>query len=155
MISTLLTQVTAAIGAATGIIGTALGARAYRRDRAFFRVRLGRHVAVVNHPDLSSSKRWGTITVLNAGRRPLFLQQVQLCLDGDEHAYPPVQPRPQTLEEGGEPVTAFFDIEGLTNDGYTVLRALAKDGRGICYYSPLRLRDRLRWMRHKKRSKGC
>ena len=146
----LLTEVTAAVGAITGVIGTSLGLRAYIRDTAKFRVDLAESVMVVNHPELDSGKPWGRITIVNTGRRPLFLQVAELVLSNGNFILPARQ-SPQVLEEGCEPVHVYFDRERLAHNGFEILCAFAQDGSGRRYYSRMSLRNRVRLLRQKFR----
>lgn len=128
--------ITAIVGLITGVLGSVLGILNYLRDNGTLKVDLAMKVLRSEHP----GKVWGRVTAANMGRRPVFLEAVELMLDnGGMYAFLG-DSRPTRMEEGGPSFSAYFDPLQIQERGRIVC-AFARDNLGRRYYSPMSLRD--------------
>ncbi len=74
------TALVAILGLISGVIGTVLGMLNFLRDRAAVEVSLQWDLTVTPDLGYDSTKKWGVITVVNVGRRPIFVSHVAIRL---------------------------------------------------------------------------
>jgi hypothetical protein len=102
-------------GVIFGLTGAIMGALGYYRDRA-------KVVAVLqwdiqtNLTKYSSKKYWGMVTITNAGRRPVYIQDVALLLPKKYDSALLLFDNPtglQKIGEGDSPVIYIIDQDSL------------------------------------------
>ena len=80
-----ITQLTGLLGLIFGVVGTTLGILNYLRDRAYVQVSLQWNMNVANSPMHDPDKFYGSVSVGNVGRRPIFVSHVALRLPKGSH----------------------------------------------------------------------
>lgn len=67
-----VTQITALIGAFTGIAALVLSITNYLRDNPKVTVTLLWDMSITDNPRYDRNKLWGVVSVANVGRRPIY-----------------------------------------------------------------------------------
>ncbi len=146
-----MTRVVAEIGAFTGIggllvgiVGLVLGLANLVRDKGALRVELSEAAIPYNLPEYPSNIDWGLVNVSNSGRRPIYLEAVDLILNTGGKALL-FSSQSKQLTEGGEPSHTMFDIGNVRKQGYRIVCARARDARGRSYYSRMSFANKIRF----------
>jgi hypothetical protein len=80
-----ITLVASILGITFGAVALAVSVSNYLRDQARVRVLLDWDLSVTPNPTYDSKKQWGSITVSNVGRRPVFITKVALKMPKGVH----------------------------------------------------------------------
>ena len=113
LINMTTSELTGLLGLIFGLIGTIIGVFNYLRDKGQLVVRLQWDMAVTGEPE---EKRVACITVINTGRRAIFMSHVALRLPkGSENSHLLIRDglKGQKLSEGDPPQVFIVDQEGL------------------------------------------
>lgn len=123
-----------------GTTGTVLGILNYNRDKAKINVTLQWDMKILDSPKYDENKSWGTITVTNIGRRPIYISHASIKLPRgykSTHLLLVEGISGKKLAEGDPPETFILDQESLGE--YSIvwkkLRAVVIDSTGKNYYS--------------------
>src|ERR1700682_2565679 len=73
-----VTQVTALVGAFTGIAALVLSVTNYLRDNPKVIVTLLWDMSVTDNPRYDRNQQWGIVSVANVGRRPIYVRIANL-----------------------------------------------------------------------------
>ena len=151
----LLGVVFGAVGMVTGTVGLVVSVFAYRRDRPKVQVRVSWGMRPTHGGRYDPDKLYGTVTVANVGRRPVFVSHAQLALPlgmTRERILLAEAVAGQEIPEGGRPVMWLVEQESLKNyPDYVVnwkkVRAVVVDSAGQEWRSkPLRRTGKPSWV---------
>jgi hypothetical protein len=135
-----ITQVTALIGALTGIAALVLSITNYLRDNPKVTVTLLWDMSVTDNPRYDRNKQWGIVTVANVGRRPIFIRIANLRLPKghkDSHLVLSEGIAGKRLAEGDAPAMFIISQDGLEQyaKDWRKIRAAIYDSAGREYLS--------------------
>ena len=135
-----------------GTTGTVLGILNYNRDKAKINVTLQWDLKILDSPKYDENKSWGTITVTNIGRRPIYISHASIKLPrGYDIGYLIIAEgiSGKKLSEGDPPETFILSQEGLEkySADWKKLRAIVIDITGKEYRSKkVRMRKAQSWV---------
>ena len=133
-----ITATVAIIGAVTGTVALTLGVANFLRDRPDIRVALRAGRRVINAPEYDRDKPYVIVTVSNAGRRPVYLNNVALWVPGEPWTVLHDGLRnPDTFPEGGPPRDYLAEQDLIIGmiDRWAGIRAVVEDATGKQYVS--------------------
>lgn len=136
-----LTQVTALVGAFTGIAALVLSITNYLRDNPKVTVTLLWDMSVTDNPRYDRNKQWGIVTVANVGRRPIYLRIANLKLPKgytNSHLVLSEGIAGKRLAEGDAPAMFIISQDGMEEyaKDWQKIRAAIYDSAGREYLSP-------------------
>jgi hypothetical protein len=135
-----ITQVAALLGMVLGTAGLVISLMNYLRDRPRVTVRLKWDMSVMDNPRYDTKKKWGIVTVTNAGRRPVFISIAALTVPkGFEmtHLILSESASGNKLSEGDAPARFMVNQDDLEKyrDAWREVRAYVEDSTGKRYLS--------------------
>jgi hypothetical protein len=80
-----ITDINAVLGVMFGLAGFILGLLSYLRDKSMIRVTLRWGIRILNDPNREPTSEVGVVSVVNVGRRPIYLSHVALMLPRKFH----------------------------------------------------------------------
>lgn len=136
-----LTQITALVGAFTGIAALVLSITNYLRDSPKLTVKLLWDMSITDNPGYDRNTFWGIVTVANVGRRPIHVRVANLRLPKGHAASHLVLSEGiagKTLAEGAPPAIFIISQDGMQEYArdWRKIRAAIYDSAGREYLSP-------------------
>ncbi len=136
-----VTQITALIGAFTGIVALVLSITNYLRDNPKVTVKLLWDMSVTDNPRYDRNKLWGMVTVANVCRRPIYVRIANLKLPkGHRHSHLVLSEgiAGNRLSEGDAPAIFIVSQDGMEEyaKDWRKIRAAIYGSAGREYLSP-------------------
>lgn len=136
-----ITQVTAFVGAFTGIAALVLSITNYLRDNPKVTVTLLWDMSVTDNPRYDRNKLWGMVSVANVGRRPIYVRIANLKLPKghrNSHLVLSEGIEGKRLAEGDAPAIFMVNQDGMQEyaKDWRKIRAAIYDSAGRTYQSP-------------------
>jgi len=136
-----VTQVTALVGAFTGISALVLSITNYLRDNPKVKVTLLWDMSITDNPRYDRNKKWGVVSVANLGRRPIHVRIANLKLPkGHRNSHLVLSDgiAGQRLAEGDAPAIFILSQDGMQEyaKDWRKIRAAIYDSAGREYLSP-------------------
>lgn len=141
-----LTELTAIAGLVFGVVGSVLGVMSFMRDRTSLKVALHWDWKTVG-PDGLSDYLIGVVSVQNVGRRPVYVNHVDLVTGGRVRLMLTDSMAGIKLAEGDAPLVVQVRQEGLEEYAlnWWLVRAEVKDALGRVWRSPMNLDKKPSW----------
>jgi hypothetical protein len=135
-----ITLTASILGITFGAVGLAVSILNYLRDRARVNVLLEWDLSVTPNPKYDPGKKWGSITVANVGRRPVFVTKVALMMPkGAEPRFMLIMDSMpgRRLSEGDQPQVSMVSQDDMRKVAryWNRIRAVAYDSAGKEYRS--------------------
>ncbi|MCH8305405.1 MAG: hypothetical protein IIB94_09795 [Candidatus Marinimicrobia bacterium] len=123
-----------------GATGTILGILNFKRDKAKVKVTLQWDMKILGNPKYDENKSWGIVTVVNIGRRPIFISHASIKLPrGFDASFLIIAEgmSGKKFSEGDPPETFILTQEDLGKYSavWKKLRATVIDSTGKEYHS--------------------
>ena len=140
-----VTQVTALVGAFTGIAALVLSVTNYLRDNPKVTVTLSWDMSVTDNPRYDRNKQWGIVSIANVGRRPIYVRIANLKLPNgykNSHLVLSEGIAGKRLAEGDAPAIFIISQDGMQEyaKDWRKIRAAIYDSAGREYLSPKKKR---------------